>query len=236
MNHRVAPTQIKAVSFDADMTLWDFEKVMRHALGITLARLRDRFPGPASAAMTVERMVEIRNAVTLELEGEVLDFEAIRLQAFAHTVAAVGGDDPDLPEELNTLYRKHRFGDIELYPDVIPVLDVLGTRYVLGMLSNGNTYPEECGLPNRFAVVLFPPDVGKSKPAPAMFLEACRRVGCRPDELLHVGDSLTSDVQGANGVGALSVWLNRGGKPNTTEIQPDYEIRSLTELLEILAT
>ena len=68
-----------------------------------------------------------------------------------------------------------------------------------------------------------------------MFEVACKRVGCQPAELLHVGDSLSSDVQGANAVGARSVWLNREGVPNETAIVPDFEVRALTEVPPLLA-
>ena len=52
--------------------------------------------------------------------------------------------------------------------------------------------------------------------------------------MLHVGDSLESDVAGAKNVGVPSVWLNRESVPNDTDIQPDYEVVSLTEIREIL--
>ncbi|MCH7739066.1 MAG: HAD family hydrolase, partial [Chloroflexi bacterium] len=45
-----------------------------------------------------------------------------------------------------------------------------------------------------------------------------------------VGDALQTDVAGANAAGATSVWLNRAGVPNDSEVKPDYEIRSLTEV------
>lgn len=228
-------TLIKAISFDGDMTLWDFESVMRHSLGLTLALLRERVPGPASEAMTVDRMIEIRNLVAAELGRSNAKLEEIRLWAFTHTIEAVGGSDLGLAEELNALYRAHRFEDIEVYPDVIPTLDALGPHYTLGLLSNGNGYPERCGLPGRFDFVVFAQDVGIAKPAPAIFLSACREAGCAPCELMHIGDSLQSDVQGARGVGAVSVWLNRDGRSNTTDLQPDYEIRSLCEIVDLLA-
>ena len=52
--------------------------------------------------------------------------------------------------------------------------------------------------------------------------------------MLHVGDSLKNDVAGARNVGAPSVWLNREGVPNDTDIQPDYEVPSLTEIPAIV--
>ena len=35
---------IKAISFDGDMTLWDFEKVMRHSLRHALVEIRRLLP------------------------------------------------------------------------------------------------------------------------------------------------------------------------------------------------
>jgi len=67
-----------------------------------------------------------------------------------------------------------------------------------------------------------------------MFHAACKLAGCAPRELMHVGDSIRADVAGANGVGAVSVWLNRDGRENNAGIAPDIEIRSLTELLPML--
>ena len=226
--------RIKAISFDGDMTLWDFEKVMRHSLSLALVELRRRVPGQASADLTVDKMIEIRNSVAAELKGTVLNLEEIRFHAFRRTVAFVGCADDTLSADLNALYLKHRFEDVELYPDVIPALDILRSEFCVGLLSNGNGYPERCGLPDRFSFVVFSQDVGVEKPDAGMFLAACARAGCIPSELMHVGDSLESDVAGAKRVGTVSVWLNRDAKRNDTAIVPDYEIRSLTVLADIV--
>ncbi len=222
--------QIKAISFDGDMTLWDFEKVMRHSLSLVLAELRRQVPGQASSDLTVDRMIDIRSWVAADLKGEVVNLEEIRLHAFKRTLELIGCADDTLAAHLNALYLKHRFEDVELYSDVIPTLDALGPDFFLGLLSNGNGYPERCGLPDRFRFVVFSQDVGVEKPDARMFLEACDQAGCGPSELMHIGDSLESDVAGANGVGSVSVWLNRDAKQNLSGIVPNYEIRSLMEL------
>jgi 2-haloalkanoic acid dehalogenase type II len=76
-------------------------------------------------------------------------------------------------------------------------------------------------------------DVKAYKPHPHIFQYALKQNGFSPGEVLHVGDSLTSDVQGANQVGINSVWLNRSGKPVTGPNQPNYMIHSLNELIQI---
>lgn len=224
----------KAISFDGDMTLWDFEEVMRHSLSVTLAELGRRVPGNASAGLTVDKMIEIRNSVAVELKGKSTNLEEVRFQAFRRTLEWMGCADDRLAADMNALYLKHRFEDIELYPDVIPCLDILRREFPIGLLSNGNGYPERCGLPGRFSFVVFAQDVGVEKPHAEIFLTTCREAGCASGELMHVGDSLESDVAGANGVGAISVWLNRDAKQNDSDIIPDHEIRSLAELGDIV--
>jgi len=225
---------IEAVSFDGDETLWEFQNVMRRALSVTLDELRRRAPGDASTDLTVERMIEIRDAVARELRGEGATHEEIRSEAFRRTVAMVGRPDDDLAADLYALYMKRRFEDVELYADVLPALDALPADVTVGLLSNGNGYPERCGLGDRFDFVVFSQDVGYEKPDGRIFLEACDRADCAPRDLVHVGDSLASDVAGANGVGAVSVWLNRDGKKNGSGIVPDYEIRSLADVADFL--
>jgi len=231
----ITHSEIKAISFDGDMTLWDFQKVMRHSLAIVLSELRRRVPGRQTADLTIDKLIQIRNAVASELKGRIVTLEEVRLRAFQRTVEVFGCPESDLAAELNALYLKHRFEDVELYPDVLPCLDALGPRYVLGLLSNGNGYPDRCGLPDRFGFVVFSQDVGAEKPDAEMFHAACRQADCTPSELVHVGDSLEADVAGANDVGAVSVWLNRLGAQNGTGIVADHEVRSLTELVDILA-
>jgi FMN hydrolase / 5-amino-6-(5-phospho-D-ribitylamino)uracil phosphatase len=227
-------SRIRAISFDGDMTLWDFDKVMRRSLAYALAELRTARPGEASAKLTIDKMIEIRNAVSEELKGLAAGLEQVRLAAFIRTVAEVGEASDQLAKHLNAVYLKHRFEDVELYPDVEPTLEAIAGRYVLGLVSNGNTYPERCGLQTRFEFVVFSEEIGVEKPDPAIFRVACVKAGCSPTELMHVGDSLTSDVHGAKLVGAVSVWLNRDWARRQAGPCPDFEIHALTELPLIL--
>ena len=45
-----------------------------------------------------------------------------------------------------------------------------------------------------------------------------------------VGDSLSSDITGGINAGIETVWLNRFGEKNESEIQPNYEISDISEL------
>jgi len=221
---------VTAVSFDADDTLWDFEFVMRRALAHVLEELRRALPGPATDALTVEAMIEIRDRVAAARRGQGARLTDIRQEAFAETVRVCGHGSDELAAHLTAVYFTRRYEDVRLYPDVLPTLDALGPRYVLGLVSNGNSYPERCGLQGRFRFAIFAEDHGAEKPDPALFRVALRQVGCGPGQMLHVGDSLGNDVLGARRAGVRAVWLNRSGAANGTDIRPDAEIRSLAEL------
>jgi putative hydrolase of the HAD superfamily len=128
---------------------------MRHSLGRALAELHRCLPESLLTDLTIDRMIEIRDTVAEELQGQSLSLEHIRLEAFVRTLHIIGVRDPNLAAHINAVYLKRRFQDIPTYLDVLPVLDALQHRYVLGLVSNGNSYPERCGLQGRFRFAVF---------------------------------------------------------------------------------
>lgn len=71
-------------------------------------------------------------------------------------------------------------------------------------------------------------DARAYKPRKELFELALRSTGLRADEVIHIGDSISSDVRGASSVNIRALWLNRFGK----EI-PDG-VESITDLLGAL--
>ena len=79
-------------------------------------------------------------------------------------------------------------------------------------------------------------DVRAYKPAPEGFLAAAEIVDLPLDQLWHIGDSLSSDIAGANALGVTSVWINRRRRARAvTEPAPSVEVADLGELLAMLA-
>ena len=80
------------------------------------------------------------------------------------------------------------------------------------------------------------------KPDPGIFHYALAKSGLGIDEVLFVGDSLHHDVAGAAAVGMRSVRIVEDGvrTPLTDGLEvtaePSYEIRDLTELVDIVAS
>lgn len=73
------------------------------------------------------------------------------------------------------------------------------------------------------------------KPQPELFQEMLRRLGAAAQECLYVGDRQFEDVQGAGGVGIVTVWLNRSRSETDPRLPaPDHQIHSLLEIPELL--
>src|SRR5262249_53899133 len=87
------------------------------------------------------------------------------------------------------------------------------------------------GIAEALDVFLGPDDVGRHKPAPDMLLEAMRRLGCRPEEVLYSGD-MTVDVEAARAAG-VAVWVVPTGTDTVEALQaarPDRLLDGLAEL------
>ncbi len=119
------------------------------------------------------------------------------------------------------------------YDDVLPALDLLKQQgLTLGLISNMNTpaadLVEEMGLTPYMDFAVTSGEVGVEKPHAPIFKEALRRSGSDPENTIHVGDQLTSDVEGAFRVGIGPVLIDRDGNyPNYTRCP---RIETLIEL------
>ena len=72
-------------------------------------------------------------------------------------------------------------------------------------------------------------DAKSYKPRKELFELALEKTGLSADEVLHIGDSLSSDIKGANSVGINAIWINRTGKDI-----PD-KVTAVSNLLEVLS-
>ncbi len=144
----------------------------------------------------------------------------------------------DKVKELNTVYKMMLDEAAAVTPSVKKTLRVLHSEgYDMGLVSNGDT--EELlehmnGVKEFFDVVVTSEDLNVYKPDPRIFSEAVRRVGVRKEQTAFIGDTLTSDVLGAKKAGIKSVWYNKRRRLPRYGIKPDFEIRDMAEVVQIL--
>lgn len=124
------------------------------------------------------------------------------------------------------------------------VLSTLATRdFRLAVICNTGRTPgkvlriilERLGIGSYFSVQTFSDELGLRKPHPAIFEQTLTALGVEPAEALHVGDTVESDVVGAQGIGMRAVHLchARGADPTPGERKTIF---SLPELLRLFNT
>ena len=97
---------IKAISFDVDGTLWDFDAVMRRSLEAVLAELA-RHDAEAAQILDVTTFIEIRDRVHEELRGKITDLNEIRRESFKRVLRDIDKADDSLATRLTDVYFKH---------------------------------------------------------------------------------------------------------------------------------
>ena len=123
------------------------------------------------------------------------------------------------------------------FDDVLPAMDILKSQgLVLGMISNmnrdGAELAEDMGLTPYLDLAVTSMEVGAEKPHPPIFQAALRKAGVDAQQAVHVGDQLTSDVEGATAVGINPVLLDRDG--NHRDFNGCPRIETLMELPALL--
>lgn len=79
-------------------------------------------------------------------------------------------------------------------------------------------------------------EIGAAKPDPAIFDAAFHLLGDPPrEEVLIIGDSLTSDIAGGVNYGIDTCWFNPSQMSPDTSLDFNFEISDLRQLLDILS-
>lgn len=120
----------------------------------------------------------------------------------------------------------------KLYEDTIPFLKSLaGTPvYILSNIDRNDIAAAISFHGIAVTDVITSEDVRSYKPRPELFEEGLRRSGCTADEVIHMGDSLSSDIEGAQRLGIRAGWINRLGKKLPDYYKPDYIYPNLSEV------
>jgi putative hydrolase of the HAD superfamily len=127
-----------------------------------------------------------------------------------------------------------------VFPDAYAALEALKERRLtVGAVSNWVwNLPEllhALDLVGHFDFIAASARVGYEKPHPRIFAWALERAGVPPDQVIHVGDHLDADVEGARRAGIAPVLIDRFARHDRATLPADLPvITSLDQLLPIV--
>lgn len=227
---------VQAVVLDLDDTLFDHRTSARRGVG---RLIRELGSAPTRALLdswehTAEQLMDRRRAGEIDRDG----YRHGRVRALLHELgrpdAAAMTDDAaeHLYERFLALYEQEWVP----FDDAVPALRALHERGIpVAILTNG---PEErqqrkarvLGLRDWVVGVWTGESLAARKPDAETYLQVCAAMEEEPGAVLHVGDDLRLDRDGAEAAGLQALHVHRGARPPL----PPRTIAGLPDLLRAL--
>lgn len=243
MQERGKIIMIKAVFLDIDNTLLDFDAYVKESMRIGFEKFHLR----AYEDWMYPVFMKINDEMWEGIERGTLTYERL-LQTRWNTVF----------QALDIFFDGCRFETYFkdcLFDSAIPVkgarelLDYLKGRYVVCAASNG-PYEQQVnrlrlgGMLEDFSHLFISEKAGASKPSRDFFDYCLRELNDRrhqenkkkilPEEIVMIGDSLTSDMAGGVGNGLKTCFFDRKKTGIPKELKIDYVVEDLDEIREFL--
>jgi 2-haloacid dehalogenase len=219
--------------FDADGTLFDYDRAERAALEQALGRIGVPFD---PACLATYR--QINQALWQGVEKGEITPGVVKVRRFELFLEALGFAHP--PAALSASYLECLANCSELVADAASVLSALASSYRIAILTNGLTVVQRgrlarSAIRHHVSEIIISEEIGAAKPAKEFFDTAFARLG-HPSkrEVLMIGDSWASDIQGAVQYGIDACWYNPARKPRPAGCEITREILALRELTEWL--
>ncbi len=224
----------KTLLMDADETLLDFCRSEGFALEDTLARY-----GIAMTPSVQETYHEINRLLWIKLEKGEIRRERLKVRRFEELFETLGICGIDAAA-FNDQYMRTLGTRGFVLDGAVSLLEQLSKHYRICIITNGtasvqHTRLADSGLLPYVDGVYISQEIGADKPSPVFFDAVLSSLGNpEKDELLVIGDSLTSDIRGGLLSGIDTCWFAPHGGDAPSEITPTYTVRSYDELLSLL--
>jgi FMN phosphatase YigB (HAD superfamily) len=220
----VTSRDVRAVFFDVGGPIYDDENFVRAVLAALDEILAERGQGPADRErfreiyddLRARQSGSLRRRLAAELLGDAADRDLLHARTAPHWVHPAG----------------------TMYEDVVPCLSALHGKVRIGVLANQEATVVQAlkrdGVADLIDVWGVSALVGKEKPNPALFAWALEQAEAEPEQAVHVGNRLDTDVRPAKTLGLGTVWVLRGEAPSDPTAdqlaEPDVAVRDLTTL------
>lgn len=226
---------IKAILWDIDGTILDF-------LASQASSIRKRFDeynlGECTDAM-LNRYSQINQHYWELLEKQEVTKQDVLINRFVDFFNEMGIDS-SLAENFNSDYENGIPDNIVFLGNSMDVLQQLKGRVKQYAVTNGAYSVQEkrlrlSKLDQIFDGIFISDSVGYEKPSIDFFNFVFDNIDSfDKDEIMIVGDSLTSDMRGGNNAGIKCCWFNPNKNINNQGVKIDYEITNLNQVFDLL--
>lgn len=223
------PQRYRWLLFDADGTLFDYDRAESTALAHALQQIGVKFRPDHLAAYR-----RFNQEVWLALERGEITPGVLKVRRFERLFQSIGVEHS--PADFSGRYLEALADCVELIEGALTVVQTLSRKYRLAVVTNGLSAVQRRRLDRSairdcIAEIVISEEIGAAKPAGAFFDATFARLG-KPSkaEVLMIGDNWGSDIQGGVQYGLDTCWYNPGRQPRPNSPIITREIASLQEL------
>ncbi len=228
----------KILLWDLDGTILDFAEAQRNALlkGFKLHKL-----GNCTDSM-IASYDKINHNYWQKIEkNEIAKKDALE-QRFIDFFDLYSLDKSKA-KTFNDEYQINLGDTIAFTPNAFETLKYLNNKVIQYAVTNGTSVAQhnklkKSSLDKIFKKAFISDELGYEKPSKAFFDIVFNAIKEEYDftkeEILIIGDSLTSDIQGGINAGIKTVWYNPKKAPNTNNLHIDYEITDIQQVKDIV--
>ena len=220
--------------FDADDTLFDFPQASSRAFSVMCAA-----NGIPNTPEVYQRYHEINKVLWQAFDRGEVTKDFVTHERYVRFLKALELDRD--PGQCNRDYLAALGQSVFPLPHAEEVCRTLASRgHHLYIVTNAVASVQRsrlalCTFGDVFEGAFISEEAGASKPDKAYYDYVRARVPeISPENTLVIGDSLTTDIRGANNAGFPCCWFNPGGAAAPPDLTIDYEIHDLRELLDIV--
>ena len=226
---------MKAIVFDVDDTLYDLSVPFKEAFAEVFPEEKIDLEGAFLASRRYSDSVYARS-----LSGE-MSMEEMYIYRFESAFRDYGMIiDAQGALEFQAVYELKQ-QEIFMTEQMKQLLTKLMKKKELGIITNGPAQHQwdkinALGIKEWIPVehIFISGEQGVAKPEKEIFELAEKKMSLQPDEICYVGDSYENDMEGAKRAGWKTIWFNHRNHKITGETEPDYTVRSESELIELL--
>ena len=221
----------KYLLFDLDDTLLDFGKAQILAFKKLLEDENIEYGDEL-----FEQYETINKSLWRSFERGEISNKVVTSERFIRFFALFGMEVDG--SEVDNRFRSYLAEGNQLFEGIVEMLEKLSLTHKLYIASNGIGITQHTRLKNNnlnkyFDKIFISEEIDSKKPDREFFDIILKEVGVEDKgEVLMIGDTLTSDILGANNVGIDSCLVDIHGIENS-EINPTYKIAKTIDLLNI---
>lgn len=226
---------IKIILWDIDATLLDFLKSESMALKKTFLH----FGLGECPDSKVAEYSAINQSYWNRLETGELTKEQVLVGRFEEFLSVNGYNDVDA-EKFCEFYESSLPDCVEFIGNAEETIKTLSNSYYQYAVTNGAKAVQEkklavSGIDGIFNGAFISDDVGFAKPSKEFFDVVLKNIpSVNTDEIMIVGDSLTSDIKGGNNMGFKTCWFNPHHLPLKDGFKVDYQLDNLDNIFDVL--